>query len=105
MFAKDYGLSEESINNLFSQGVNDETVGAIWEELENNRCILTNDPNMIQEIYRVLMNDLKYKVARVGSMSPKKVLANIYQSLGFNEERTTTLLNNAMANGCPGKGF
>ena len=105
LFAKDYGLSEESINNLFSQGVNDETVGAIWEELENNRCILTNDPNMIQEIYRVLMNDLKYKVARVGSMSPKKVLTNIYQSLGFNEERTNTLLNNAMANGCPGKGF
>lgn len=104
-FAKDFGIDKKLIDDLINQSNKEEAMGKIWQQLEDNHCILTDDQKQKDDIYQTLKNDLNAKMKEIVKLSPKGALQKIYNKLGFDEKQTTKLLENAIKNGTPGKDF
>ena len=108
-FSKDYGINKELIDDLLNEKSNkeqkEEAIKKIWQQLEDNHCILTDDQDQKEDIYQTLKNDLNAKMKEIVKLSPKGALQKIYNKLGFDEKQTTKLLENAIKNGTPGKDF
>lgn len=104
-FAKDFGIDKKLIDDLIDQSNKEEAMGKIWQQLEDNHCILTDDQKQKDDIYQTLKNDLNHKIKKVVILTPTEALPEIYKKMGFDEKEISKLIENAHKTGTPGKEF